>query len=230
MLTCKKQVMQPTTYSQRCGLAKALELVGERWTLLVVRELLAGPRRYTELLDGIPGVATNVLANRLRALEEWSVIRRRRLGAPRSADVYELDEEGRELLPALRELTRWGMRQMAPGVGGEEFRTTWLVLAMHSLFQATQLPTGTDLRVQFEVGSEPLWARIRSCGLEVGLGEIDDPQVRAAATRELFIELAEGRLEIADAPPGLVEVSGDPELLALLPRAFPPIAKKGAAA
>ena len=98
------------TYGEGCGIAHALDLVGERWALLVIRELLLGPKRFTDLRAGIPQLSPNVLSERLRELERVGVIARRKLGPPGGARVYELTEWGRELEPAVLALGRWGAR------------------------------------------------------------------------------------------------------------------------
>src|ERR1700737_4169741 len=98
------------TYDDPCGVARALDRVGERWALLVVRELLFGPKRFTDLSQGLPGMSQNVLSQRLRELEDAAVVRRRRLGPPSSARVYELTQRGAELEPVLQALARWGSR------------------------------------------------------------------------------------------------------------------------
>ena len=102
------------TYGQRCPLARALDVVGERWTLLVLRELQLGPRRYTDLLDGLPGVGTNILAARLADLQAAQLIAKRTLPPPTAVTVYELTEAGRALVPSIRALSEWGEQHGAP--------------------------------------------------------------------------------------------------------------------
>ena len=101
-------------YDQYCPMAHALDLVGDRWALLVVRELMHGPRRYTDLVEGLPGIGTNILAARLRDLEQADVVARRTLPPPAASKVYELTDYGRELRPAMRELALWGARSLGP--------------------------------------------------------------------------------------------------------------------
>ena len=101
-------------YGQRCPAAIALDVVGERWTPLIVRELMLGPKRFTDLADGLPGIGTNILTNRLAGLQEHGVIERRTLPRPTPVTVYELTEAGRALAPVLRELRAWGAR-FGPG-------------------------------------------------------------------------------------------------------------------
>ncbi|HEX5997595.1 MAG TPA: helix-turn-helix domain-containing protein [Jiangellales bacterium] len=100
------------TFGQYCGLAKALELVGERWALLIIRDLLVGPRRFTDLRNGLPRIPTNVLSTRLKELEETGLIQRRLLPRPHSSFVYELTSYGRDIEPALHQLSRWGARSL----------------------------------------------------------------------------------------------------------------------
>src|SRR5512144_1450508 len=101
-------------YEQYCPMAHALDLVGDRWALLVVRELMHGPKRYTDLVEGLPGIGTNILAARLRDLERADIVARRTLPPPAASKVYELTAYGRELRPALRELALWGARSLGP--------------------------------------------------------------------------------------------------------------------
>src|ERR671924_23795 len=95
------------TYGDRCGVARALDLVGERWALLVVRELLLGPKRFTDLRSGLPHVSPDVLSQRLRELEEAGIVRRGKLPAPAGSRIYELTERGRQLEPVILELGRF---------------------------------------------------------------------------------------------------------------------------
>src|SRR5215208_6040304 len=106
--------MEGRTYGDRCGVARALDVLGERWALLVVRELLLGPKRFTDLHRGLGAVSQNVLSQRLRDLERAGVVRRRRLGPPAGAPVYDLTERGAALEPILVELGRWGRHREAP--------------------------------------------------------------------------------------------------------------------
>jgi DNA-binding HxlR family transcriptional regulator len=118
------------SYGQRCPLARALDLVGERWSLLVVRELLLGQRRYTDLLDGLPGVGTNILAARLAALQEAGLVTKRTLPAPTAVTVYELTQAGRELAPAVRALSVWGERHGTPVSDEQAARPGWILMGV----------------------------------------------------------------------------------------------------
>src|SRR5919201_472458 len=120
------------SYGQYCGLARALDVVGDRWNLLVVRQLLIAPARYRELLDGLPGVATNLLADRLRDLETAGVVERR-LAEEGNAIVYALTPWGAELRQPIESLIRWSTPLMVRGPGGDSFRPEWLTLALPAL-------------------------------------------------------------------------------------------------
>jgi DNA-binding HxlR family transcriptional regulator/uncharacterized protein YndB with AHSA1/START domain len=139
------------SYGQFCGLARALDRVGQRWTLLIVRELLPGPRRFTDLREGMPGVATNLLTERLRQLQEDGLVRQRELPPPSGSTVYELTEEGATLRPVVKELIRWGGRWMLRGAGEDVFRGGWLALALEALGAGVGLDGERVIR--FETGS-----------------------------------------------------------------------------
>src|SRR4029453_1882149 len=116
--------------SQCCSAARALALLGDRWAMLLVRELLLGPKRYTDLLHGLPGVGTNVLAVRLRELEEAGIIAREKLPPPAASTVYVLTDDGAALRPFIDELARWGVRHMERPERGEALRNGWLVYSL----------------------------------------------------------------------------------------------------
>jgi DNA-binding HxlR family transcriptional regulator len=140
-------------YDQYCPVAHALELVGERWSLLVVRELLHGPLRYTDLAERLPGIGTNVLASRLRDLETGGVVARRMLPPPAASRVYELTEYGRGLRPVMRELARWGARSLGPPTADDELFPGWLENALETLLAPTAPPGRFEFRVGDEVAS-----------------------------------------------------------------------------
>src|ERR1700730_14711310 len=114
-------------YDQYCPVAHALDVVGDRWALLVVRELTKGPKRYTDLAEGLPGIGTNILAARLRDLEAAGVATKKTLPPPADSRVYELTDYGRELKPVMRELALWGARSLGPPTADDELLPGWLV-------------------------------------------------------------------------------------------------------
>jgi DNA-binding HxlR family transcriptional regulator len=136
-------------YAQYCPVAHALELVGERWALLVVRELLNGPKRYTDLAGALPGIGTNILAGRLRDLETAGVIQKRRLPPPAAANVYELTPYGEELREPLYALGRWGARSLGPPQPDDALAPGWLVNAVRATCTSGCLPDRVfELRVE----------------------------------------------------------------------------------
>ena len=137
-------------YDQYCPMAHALDLIGERWALLVIRELMHGPKRYTDLAEHLPGIGTNILASRLRDLEECGIVVKRKLPPPAASRVYELTEYGKGLKPAMRELALWGARSLGPPNEGEELFPGWLSNAV-DIVLAPLAPRG---RFEFRVGDE----------------------------------------------------------------------------
>jgi DNA-binding HxlR family transcriptional regulator len=135
------------SYDQFCGIAKALDVVGERWTLLMVRDLLLGPRRYGDLLAGLPGITTNLLAKRLKQLEAEGLVERTRLPAPATSSVvYRLTPSGRELEPALHALGAWGWRYMQKPKKGDRLDVGWLLFSLKRRFRGATRTSAVFLR------------------------------------------------------------------------------------
>ena len=206
----------PKRYDQYCPMAHALDLVGERWSLLVVRELMHGAKRYTDLVDALPGIGTNMLASRLRDLEANGIVTRRTLPPPAASRVYELTEYGRDLRPAMRELALWGARSLGPPTEDAGLFTGWLGNAM-DIALAHRAPRG---RFEFHVGDE-VSSMIDG---EVRPGPIDDADVVVETTPQgIFDMFVERRVDHVD-------VRGDRDLLAQLVDAAPPRAEVPATA
>src|ERR671914_2260099 len=125
--------MSEHRYQQYCALARALDVVGDRWTLLIVRELVPGPRRFTDLIDGLPGVSRNLLAERLRDLEREGIVTRQELPPPAARQVYKLTEDGRDLAAAMEPLIAWGARRMRDREPTDSFHPRWTAVAMSVL-------------------------------------------------------------------------------------------------
>jgi DNA-binding HxlR family transcriptional regulator len=164
------------SYRDRCGVARALDVVGERWALLVVRELLFGPKRFGELRTGLPHVSPNVLSERLRDLEAAGIVRTRRLGPPASAQAYELTERGRALRPVLVELGRWG--SAAPLRPRAEMSVDSHMLALLTLFDA-RAARGVDVRAALRVEHDAFLAHVGEGRLRLERGEISDADADA---------------------------------------------------
>ena len=161
------------TYGDGCGIAHALDLLGERWALLVVRELLLGPKRFTDLRDGLPNASPNVLAQRLRELEQVEVIHRRKLPPPSGAWVYELTEWGRELKPLLISLGTWALR--SPSLPADApVGTDSVILALGTFFDAD---AAGDLSASYELrlGENAFSVRVADGTIDVDRGPAADP-------------------------------------------------------
>jgi DNA-binding HxlR family transcriptional regulator len=195
-------------YEQYCPMAHALDLVGDRWALLVIRELMHGPKRYTDLVDHLPGIGTNILAARLRDLERNGVVTRRTLPPPAASKVYELSEYGRELRPAMHELAMWGARSLGPPTDKDELFEGWLSNAM-DIALAPLAPSG---RFEFRAGAE-IASLVDG---EVVDGPVADPDVRVEGDPEGIYSLFVDRCLDG------VTIQGDQALLDALLEAAPP--------
>ena len=176
------------TYGQYCGLARSLDHVGDRWTLLIIRELLVAPARYRELQDGLPGVATNLLARRLRKLEVDGLVRRRLAADGSAAVVYELTPLGADLEEVLLALVRWGAAWMQPGLGEDSFRPRWLVIALRAILPRAGVSPTASLTI--ECGDQSISVMRDSSGLRVSLGAAIESHATLTAEPEAVLALA----------------------------------------
>ena len=161
------------TYGDRCGVARALDVVGERWALLVVRELLLGPKRFTDLRIGLPHVSADVLAQRLRELERDGVVRRRTLAPPAGSRVYELTDRGRDLEPVVLALGRWGSGAPFPP-GDAKLGTDSMVIALMTTFDPAAAD-GLDAAYELRLDGQRFRARVADGRFEVVRGEEPEP-------------------------------------------------------
>jgi DNA-binding HxlR family transcriptional regulator len=190
------------SYGQYCGLARALDVVGERWSLLVVRELLEGPRRYNELLAGLPGIATNLLAERLRGLEADGVIRRLDDGR------YALTPWGEGLHEAVYALGRWAGPLMARPRGDDHFQPSWLRHMVIARFEGVD-PQRRDLTVELRCGDEPMTLISAGGRVHVAHGRATSPDVTIAGPPDAAVGLLLGRIGRAEAESRGVTATGD---------------------
>jgi DNA-binding HxlR family transcriptional regulator len=181
-------------FDQYCPVAHALCMVGERWSLLVVRELLRGPRRYTDLLEGLPGIGTNILASRLRDLEGAGVVQKRKLPPPAASTVYELTEYGQGLEEAVYALARWGARTLGPPGRNEELYPEWGINAFLALYDplAGAGITGTYV---LRVDDDVFTARLEDGHLHTDVGAAEGAELDAAMDMDTFFALASTELE-----------------------------------
>ena len=167
------------TYGDRCGVARALDVIGERWALLVVRELVLGPKRFSDLRAGLRGVAPDVLSQRLRELEGVGVLRRTTLPPPSGARVYELTEWGRELEPLVLGLGRWGSRAPFPAAEAE-LGPDAFVIALKTLFDPAAAG-GLDAEFELRLGEDRFRLGVRGGALTAARGSADAPDVVVTA-------------------------------------------------
>jgi DNA-binding HxlR family transcriptional regulator len=202
-------------YDQYCPVAHALDLVGDRWALLVVRELIHGPKRYTDLAEHLPGIGTNILAARLRDLEASGIVTKRKLPPPTPARIYELTDYGRELRKVMRELALWGARSLGPPKAEDELFPGWLENALDVVL-APYAPPG---RFEFRVGDEVA----SLVDGEAQPGSVEDPDVVVEGNPEgVYYMFIDRRLD-------LVSVTGDRKLLEKLIDVAPPPVELAAA-
>ncbi len=204
------------SYRQHCGIARALDLVGERWALLVIRDLVLGPKRFTDLRASLPGIATNVLTQRLKQLERDGVVRRRLLPPPAASTVYELTEYGRELEPVLLAFGRWGAKTIGEPIPSRSIRSEWFGVALKAHFRPEAAEgVHATIGLRFEDGA--LTIRIDASDLSVTTRVPDE----ADLTLTTELPMLAGYLSGGAVPRAALAPEGDLELLARLPEMFP---------
>jgi DNA-binding HxlR family transcriptional regulator len=208
------------SYNQFCGLAHALDVVGERWSLLVVRELLLGPKRFTDLRAGLPAVPTNVLSTRLRELEAAGVLAKRTLPPPAAATVYELTEHGRGLEDAVFALGRWGAVTLGRPGPDRALRSGWLGVACKA-FADREAARGVHGVCEFRLDDGTFHACIADGEIDLADGRAPDADLVLETTNIGLLGLLGGMLDAGEAiRSGAVRVSGEPGLLADVLRVF----------
>lgn len=204
--------MAERSYGQFCGLARALDLVGERWALLIVRDLLVGPKRFTDLRRGLPRIPTNILTARLKELEQAGVVARRVLPRPAGSVVYDLTEYGRDLEDVVLSLGRWGARSLGLPRPGEIITPDSMVVALRAMFRA-EAAAAVTAAFELRLGEVVFHARVEAGRLTAGAGPLASPDlviVAGPGIRALFA----GEISPADAiRSGEVALVGDPTLL-----------------
>jgi DNA-binding HxlR family transcriptional regulator len=203
------------SYKQYCGVARALDLVGERWALLVVRELDLGPKRFTDLREGLPGIGTNVLATRLRELEADGIVRKVELPPPAASTVYELTEYGRRLEPAMLALGRWGAESLGPPEPAQSLRSEWFAVALRAFFQP-RAARGLRATIELDLPGGPFRVKIDNGSFVAERGAAPRWDLRLSTDVETLI----GFLSGAGVPAAALKPSGDTSLLDRLPQIF----------
>jgi DNA-binding HxlR family transcriptional regulator len=207
------RVVDVRSYDQYCGLARALDVVGDRWTLLIVRELLiAGACRYTDLQYGLPGIATNLLADRLRQLEDHGIITPEAAPPPIATTLYRLTPRGEELSAVLKALGRWGAPLVEETPEGAVFRSHWLALPLR-FHLADQVVDGPPVTIEIRTGDQPIMIETIDGHVRVRPGRAPDPDATITATPALVLGLLSGELALEDAVANGLEFQGDADAL-----------------
>ncbi|GAA1193538.1 winged helix-turn-helix transcriptional regulator [Pseudonocardia alaniniphila] len=212
--------MKRREFGQYCGLARALELVGERWALLIVRDLTVRPRRYTDLLDGLPGIPTNVLSTRLKELEQAGIVERQVAPAPQRGVLYTLTAAGHELEPAILTLGRWGATQLGEPRPGEIVTPESVTMTLRAVFNQ-EAAAGLTASWEIRAPGMVLHAVVTDGKLDAGPGPAPD-DADLVITIPLTDELASYQNLMQAMKCGLVELAGQRKLLDTFTRLFAP--------
>jgi DNA-binding HxlR family transcriptional regulator/putative sterol carrier protein len=207
-------------YQQYCALARTLDVAGDRWTLLIVRELAPGPRRFTDLIDGLPGVSRKLLTDRLRALERDGIIARQELPPPAARQVYELTDDGRDLATAMAPLIAWGARRIGDRKPGETFRARWPAVAMAGLADRVAAK-GVSETYQYLVGDSVFHFTVDDGSIELHDGRAGNPAVTWTTDEETWADIASGKITASSAAvTGALTIAGDPQAAKRLRKIF----------
>jgi len=213
------------SYGQFCSVARALDVIGDRWTLLIVRELLLrGACRYTDLKNGLPGIASNLLADRIRELEAAGLVVREEAPPPVATTLVRLTEAGAELDPVVRALSAWGIRLMAEPIGEDAFRTQWFTYPVEE-FLRDRDPDGPAASIELRALGGNAVIEVAGGAVRVRQGPAAAADLILAGSAQLILGLLTGQLSAAAAAGRGLEISGDDQLLRrVLPDAAPDLA------
>lgn len=203
----------PHDYEQSCRLATGLDVVGERWTLLIVRELLFGSKRFTDLLEGLPGIPPSLLSARLKEMQKSGVISKEVLPPPAASTVYQLTDAGKELEPILLTLGRWGARFGRQARPTDAARPEWAVFALRCLFRAE---AAADVHETYELRLPGGTFRlsVNAGDLTIGMGSGPSPDVTIAGELTTIVPALMGQLSTEEAVRnGTLSIEGDPKAL-----------------
>ena len=204
------------TYAQYCPLAKTLDVIGDRWSLLIVRELLIrGPCRYTDIRNGLPGIATNLLADRLRELEQAGVIRREAAPPPVATTLFHLTPRGEELRPVLRAMAQWGVPLLGDAPEADSFRSHWLA-SPAAIYLSDTTPDRPPITIEVWTGDEPMVIETVDGAVRARPGRAERSDAVLAGAPRVVIDLITGRLDLRKARARGLRYEGDPEVLGRL--------------
>jgi DNA-binding HxlR family transcriptional regulator len=209
------------SYGQYCGIARALDVVGDRWALLLVRELLyLGPRRFRDLRAALPGLAPNLLTRRLRELEKAGVVARDRLPDPARVPVYRLTRRGRGLEPVLHAMLQWGRPLLGDPRGRDDLRVALTVMALRALSRPEDA-AGVEAVFEFRIEGQVFQALVAERHMELLVGSQHPPDVVATAEAVVLADVAAGRADALEAlSAGTLRLEGEPDALAHFVRIF----------
>ena len=201
------------SYQQYCAVAKALDVVGDRWALLIVRELVtSGPSRYTDLLKGLPGIATNLLADRLREMEKAGVVRSWAAPPPVATTLFDLTERGQALRPVLEELGRWGAPMMGVPQINNVFRSHWLVFPFDA-YLVDKAPGEPPITIEVRTGDEPMVIETIDGKVRTRRGTAENADAVLEGRPGPILGLLSGKLGLAEAKEGGLTVRGSQKAL-----------------
>lgn len=201
------------SYDEYCAIAKSLDVIGDRWTLLIVRELaLRGACRYTDLRNGLPGIASNLLAERLRELERAGVIAREDAPPPIATTLFHLTPRGQRLRPVLDDLTRWGLPLMTEQSPGDAVRSHWLASALELMLVDRQ-PDAAPVTVELQTGDQPIVVETHDGQINIRLGPAANPDATLAGPARPIMGLLLGLIKLPDAKASGIDYRGDPAML-----------------
>lgn len=187
-----------SSYRQYCALARGLDVAGDRWTPLILRELRPGPRRFTDLVDGLPGISRKLLSDRLRYLEREGIVAREQLAPPAARQVYALTDDGLELAAAFGPLAAWGAKRLGDRRPGESFRARWTAVGLALLADLDEAE-GVYETYEFRVGDSAFHLIVDDGSIDVRDGAADDPAVVVTADEKTWAEVSSGKVTASEA-------------------------------
>lgn len=212
------------SYDEYCAVAKSLDVIGDRWTLLIVRELtLRGPSRYTDLRNGLPGIASNLLADRLRELEHAGVVAREEAPPPIATTLFHLTPRGEQLRPVLEDLTRWGVPLMREPKPDDAVQSHWLTWALELMLTDRQ-PDASPMTIELRTGDQPIVVEARDGAIHTRPGPAEHPDATLSGPPRPVLGVVLGLLELADAESAGISFEGDPTILERLGSQLSPAA------
>lgn len=206
-------------YDDGCATAHALDIIGERWALLIVRELVPGPKRFSDIRAALPGISTNILTSRLAELEGHHIVVRRTLPPPAASQVYQLTDWGKELEPLIREIGRWAARSPAL-TPGKPMSAASVMLSFRTMF-SPERAGDVAMRLALTFDGVPHRAVIEGGALDVRIGEIDDPDVAVSGDPNLVAAIVYGGMSLVDAKAAGLEIRGNEGVLDEFATLFP---------